>query len=224
SAMTRNSNGDTPLHYAAAAENENMIQVLLNMGVSIHARNTKNRTPFQVALTESPKMVSALLTRERVNSPDDYGNSPLHVAVLERVPASTLQVIIDRGTRLNSVDSNGRIPLRLAVDIGAWDSAQVLADAGSNPFSVAVDNKTPAEIAIATGNDAIRSIFSGKAIDAKDPSGNTVLHYAARMGKPDEISLLLELGASKSVRNISSESPADVAIRWNNGANAALLN
>jgi ankyrin repeat protein len=135
-----------------------------------------------------------------------------------------LKVIIDKGTKLSSVDSNGRIPLRLAVDLAAWDLAKILADAGSDPFSTAVDGKTSGKIAIARGNTAILAIFSGNAINAKDPSGNTILHYAARMGKPEAISLLLELGANKSARNISAESPADIAMRWNNRDNAVLLN
>jgi len=224
SAMTRNANGDTPLHFAVMAENNAMIQTLLGMGSSIHARNTRNCTPFQLALSDYPSSVSFLLTKEQVNSTDDFGNSPLHIALRENVPASTLKVIIEKGTRLNSVDSNGRIPLRLAVDLAAWDLAKVLADAGSDPFSAAVDGKTSGEIAVARGNTAIQAIFSGSAINAKDPSGNTILHYAARMGKPEAISLLLELGANKSARNISAESPADIAMRWNNRENAVLLN
>ena len=222
--MTRNTNGDTPLHYAVSREDDACIKLLLNLGVSIHARNTRNRTPFQIALTESPGTLPVLLTGERINGPDDFGNSPLHIALQEKVPVSVLKTIVDKGSHLTAVDSNGRIPLRVAVDMNAWDSAKLLADSGSDPFSTAVDDKTTGEIAIGRGNDAIRYIFSGSAINAKDPSGNTVLHYAARIGKPDSISLLLELGANKSVKNIAAESPADIAARWNNRENASLLN
>ena len=222
--MTRNINGDTPLHYAVQMENAPMIQTLLDLNASIHARNTRNRTPFQIALRQAPGTLPALLTRTRINSPDDFGNSPLHVALQERVSPDTLRIVISRGTDLNNVDSNGRIPLRLAVDMDEWEYAGILANAGSNPFSTAVDNRTPAEVTIARGEDPIRAVFSGPAINRIDGSGNTVLHYAARMGRPDSISLLLELGANRTIRNISSESPADVAIRWNNRENAALLN
>jgi ankyrin repeat protein len=222
--MTRNANGDTPLHAAIVRDDDASIKALLDMGVSIHARNTQNQTPFQLALHDSPDMVSFLLTRDRVNGSDDFGNSPLHIALQERVPSSTLRVIIDKGTRLSAVDFNGRIPLRLAADMNEWELAKVLADAGSDPFSPAVDGKTSGEITIARGGDAIRYVFSGRAINAKDGSGNTILHYAARMGKPDAITLLLELGAVKHARNISAESPADIALRWNNRENAALLN
>ena len=222
--MTRNSNGDTPLHAAIMRTDDASIKALLDMRVSIHARNTQNRTPFQIALTHSPEMVSLLLTADRVNGSDDFGNSALHIALQERVPSPTLRVIIDKGTRLSAVDSNGRVPLRLAADMGEWELAKVLADAGSDPFSRAVDGKTSGEIIIARGSDAIRTVFSGKAINAKDVSGNTILHYAARMGKPETISLLLELGAAKNAQNISAERPADIAMRWNNRENAALLN
>jgi ankyrin repeat protein len=222
--MTRNINGDTPLHAAVAREDNNSIRVLLDMGVSIHARNTRNITPFQMALRNSAGMVSLLLTRDRINGSDDFGNSPLHIALQERIPATSLRVIIEKGTRLSAVDSNGRIPLRLAADMNEWDLAKILADAGSDPFFAAVDNRTAGEIAINRGGDAIRSVFSGRAINAKDGSGNTVLHYAARMGKPEAVSLLLELGATKSAKNIAAESPADIAVRWNNRENAALLN
>ena len=222
--MTRNSGGDTPLHFAVVSMDFNMINSLLEMVVSIHARNTRNRTPFQIALNDSPQTISALLGGNRINSTDDFGNSPLHVAIQERASTQTTQVIVDKGARLSAVDFNGRIPLRLAVDMNAWDIAKVLADAGSDPFMAAVDEITPGEIAIANGRLGIESIFSGMAIDARDSSGNTVLHHAARMGRPDAIRLLLGLGADVSVRNISMESPADIALRWNNHENAALLN
>jgi ankyrin repeat protein len=222
--MTRNANGDTPLHAAIAQGDNASIKALLDMNVSIHARNTDNRTPFHYALHHSSEMVSLLLNGNRAKSADDFGNSPLHIALQEKVPSPTLRVIIDRGTSLSAVDSNGRVPLRLAADMGEWELAKILADAGSDPFSRAVDGKTSGEIIIARGSDAIRTVFSGRAINAKDVSGNTILHYAARMGKPETITLLLELGASKQAQNISSESPADIAMRWNNSENAELLN
>jgi len=222
--MTRNVNGDTPLHLAVSMEDNTMIGILLNLNVSIHARNTRNRSPFQVALNNSPSVASTLLTRDRINSPDDMGNSPLHIAVQERVPASTLRTVLNRGTRITAIDSNGRIPLRLAAELDEWELAKVLADAGSDPFLAAVDTRTTGEITLSKGADAIRAVFSARALYSVDASGNTILHYAARMGNPESILLLLELGASKDVRNISSESPADVAARWNRQENAFLLN
>jgi ankyrin repeat protein len=222
--MTRNVRGDTPLHVAVAMERIDIVNVLLRMGVSIHARNTRDQTPFLIALAISPRMVSTLLTKDRINGSDDFGNSALHIALRAKAPASTVKVILDQGARQTAVDSNGRTPLRLAADLGAWETAKLLADSGSDPFSTAGDGRTPADVVLAKGQVGIYALFSGKAINARDASGNTVLHYAARLGNTESILLLLELGANKNLKNIAAESPADIAMRWNHMENMVLLN
>jgi ankyrin repeat protein len=169
-------------------------------------------------------MVSTLLTKDRINGPDDFGNSALHIALQEKASAHIMRIIIEQGARQTAVDSNGRTALRLAADMGAWEAAKLLADSFSDPFSTAVDNKTPAEIALAKGGEGLKALFSGRAVNARDASGNTILHYAARQGNSQTISLLLELGANKTLKNIAAESPADIAQRWNHPQNAVLLN
>ena len=220
---TRNIRGDTPLHIAVSTEQTEIVNSLLRMGASIHARNTRNRTPFQISLSISPAMVSTLLTTDRINTSDDNGNSALHIALQERAGENILKTILSKGARLNAVDSNGKTPLRLAVDLNSWESAKLIADAGADPFLTAVDNKTPAEISFTKGINCIRSLFSGRAINAKDSSGNTILHLAAHLATPEIINLLVELGANKTIKNVASELPYDIAVRWNRGDNAGVL-
>lgn len=220
---TRNNRGDTPLHIAVSMDMRDLVNMLLRMGTSIHARNTRNRTPFQLSLTISTDMVSTLLAANRINIPDDMGNSALHIALQERASSSMIRTIITRGARLNAVDNNGKTPLRLAVDMDLWELSKLIADAGADPFISAVDNRTPAEISFAKGEDCVRALFSGSAINTRDSQGNTILHIAAHHGTPGIIELLLELGANKTIRNISAESPHDIALRWNRTDNADLL-
>ncbi|MDR0602476.1 MAG: ankyrin repeat domain-containing protein [Treponema sp.] len=99
-----------------------------------------------------------------------------------------------------------------------------MADAGADPFIPANDGKTPAETALAAGEEGVRALFSGRGINARDSAGNTILHYAAKVEQSKLIALLLELGANKNMKNIASESPADIAVRWNHAEAAALLN
>jgi len=220
---TRNIRGDTPLHIAVGLERIDIINRLLKTGVSIHARNTKNRTPFQMSLTISPKIVSALLENNRINISDDFGNSVLHVALHERADDNVIRTIINQGAKVNAVDYNGKTPLRLALDYEMIEAAKIIADSGADPFITAVDNKSPAEIAIAKGEVYLRAVFSGRAINARDSSGNTILHYTARLGTPQLITVLFELGANRSIRNIAAESPNDIALRWNKKDNSELL-
>jgi len=219
----RNTRGDTPLHIAVAMDRLDMVNILLKTGVSIHARNTRNITPFQTALSISPKMVSALLENNRIFIPDDYGNSVLHIALLGRTSDEIIKAIIRQGARINAIDNNGKTPLRLALDLELWQAVKIIADSGADPFFIAADNKTPSDVAFAKGEMGIRSVFSGRAISAKDNSGSTILHYAARLGGPEMIAILLELGANRSIKNIASESPNDIAVRWNRRDNSELL-
>jgi ankyrin repeat protein len=197
--------------------------LLLNYGAPIHARNSHGITPFQIAISTSPAMAGTLLTKDRVDMADDDGLSPLHIAIKQQASAEIIQTIISRGCRVSAVDGEGRTPLRLALDMNAMDEVKILADAGSDVFAPAADGKPPATVALAKGEKAVRAVFSGKAVNSRDGTGNTVLHYAAQSGRTDMIAILLELGANKNTRNIASESPADIALRWNHEKAAAML-
>ena len=220
---TRNNRGDTPLHIAVSLERYDLVNKLLTLGASIHARNANNRTPLRLSMNVTPRMVSILLNSNRINFPDDLGNSALHIALQESAPVDIITTLINQGSRINAIDNNGHTPLRLAVDMNLLNQAKLLADAGADPFLSAVDNKSPADIAFTKGEECIKAIFSGKAINAMDNSANTILHLAARYGTPGIIETLLELGANKTIRNISSEIPYDIAARWNRTENAQLL-
>jgi len=221
---TRNFRGDTPLHIVAAMERTDVAILLLEWGASIHAKNARGRTPLQIAFASSPRLVRTFLTKDRLMSSDDNGSSPMHIAVQERASVSVIKIILELGARLSSVDSEGRTPLRLAVDMNLWETAKLLADSGTNVFITARDGKSAAEISLVKGEEGIRALFSGKAIETKDSSGNTILHYAARQGNTSLITQLISLGASKGIRNIAAESPADIAMRWKHPEAAALLN
>ena len=223
-ANTRNLRGDTPLHIAVAMERADLAALLLGWGASIHARNAMGRTPYQNALAVSPELARSLLTRDRLYSVDDFGSSPLHIAIHERSSLDTIRSIMELGVRLTPVDAEGRNPVRLAVEMGLWETARILADSGADVFTAARDGRSAAEISLAKGEDAIRTLFSGRAINSRDLSGNTILHHAAQHGDTLIISQLLSLGAFREARNIAAESPVDIALRWNHLAAAAMLN
>ncbi|MDR0599036.1 MAG: ankyrin repeat domain-containing protein [Treponema sp.] len=221
--VSRNSNGDTPLHIAVSTQRADLATLLLNNGASIHARNSQGITPFQLALITSPAMVATLLTKDRTLIADDEGLSPLHIAVKQRAAPQMLLTILRRGCRISAVDSEGRTPLRLALDMGVLDTVKLLSDAGSDVFSPAADGRCSAEAALSGGGGAVRAVFAGKAVSAQDSSGNTVLHYAAKTGAVETIGILLELGADKNQKNIAGERAVDIALRWNHPRAAALL-
>jgi ankyrin repeat protein len=168
-------------------------------------------------------MMLSLLAKGR-DQTDDEGRTPLHIALSYNMPESDIETIAGWLGRTGAVDREGRTALRYAVDRGNWDAAKFLANGGADVFSIARDGKTPVEVILSTGNrDALRAVFGGKAINARDNEGNTALHYAARVSPAAIVSLLVELGADKSIRNTSGDSPSDIAQRWNRQDIAAML-
>ena len=221
---SRNFRGDTPLHIAIAMERTDIVTQLLDLGSSIHARNSRERTPFQDALITSPSMVMLLLSRDRIHITDDNGSSPLHIAVLEFSSASMIYILLEMEARISSLDFEGKTPMRLALDLNQYETAKILADYGADVFVNARDGRSAAEVSLLMGENAVRALFSGRAISLRDSSGNTILHYAARNGDLSVISQLISLGAERNVRNIANESPGDIAQRWNHMDAAILLN
>jgi hypothetical protein len=187
---------------------------LLSRGAAIHAQNAKGKTPFQLAMSSSPEIVSVLLTKDRLALSDDFGRSPLHIAILSGASLPIIKTIADLGARLNMVDSQGKTPLRVAVDLEAWETARYLIDSGADLFNTASDGESAATIILSKGPSVIKQLLNTNNINKKDTMGNTVLHYAAIKGKEDTIKTLLDLGAIKNIKNNEDETPYDIAKRW----------
>jgi ankyrin repeat protein len=212
---TRNNDGDTPLLVAVEEERSDLVGILLDRGAQIHAKNADGDSPFTIALRTSPRMMLSLLAKGR-DQTDDDGRSPLHIALSYNMPETDIKTIAGWLGGTNAVDMEGRTALRYAVDRNNWTAASFLANNGADVFSLARDGKTPADVTLASNSmDAVRAVFGGNAIGARDSSGNTILHYAARVSATPVIALLIELGADKAARNTSGDIPADIAQRWN---------
>ncbi|MDR3356467.1 MAG: ankyrin repeat domain-containing protein [Spirochaetaceae bacterium] len=220
---TRNNSGDTPLLIAVEGERSDLVGILLDKRAQIHAKDADGESPFTVALKTSPRMMLTLLDKGR-DQTDDAGRTPLHIALSYNMPETDIETIANWLGNTSAVDSEGRTALRYAVDRANWDAAKFLADGGADIFSIARDGKTPAEITLAAENrDAVRAVFGGKAVTSRDSEGNSILHYAARTATASTVSLLIELGADKAVRNTAGDSPYDIARRWNRQDIMAIL-
>jgi ankyrin repeat protein len=219
---TRNNNGETPLLIAVKSERSDLVKLLIDRGAQIHARDADEESPFTVALSISSRMVLSLLEKGK-DQTDEEGRSPLDIALLARKSQSEIEDITKwvGNKQLSSVDRRGWTPLRYACDLQNWTAAKFFTDQGSDVFSPARDGKTPVDIVFdvsvsggAINREAVRALFGGKSINAQDTSGNTALHYAAKLGNVELLRFLLELGAVRGTKNTAGESPYDIALRW----------
>ncbi|KAK5202046.1 hypothetical protein LTR16_000565 [Cryomyces antarcticus] len=156
---------NTPLHYAAMAEQEAVVKLLLARDdVDVNSKNLSGNTPLHYAAVAKQEAVAKLLLARDdidVNSKDHSGNTPLHHAAMAEQDSLVKLLLARDGIRVNSKDHSGNTPLHYAARAGQEAIAKLL-----------------------LARDDID-------IYPKDRSGNTPLYHAARAGKDAVVKLLL---------------------------------
>jgi ankyrin repeat protein len=120
----------TPLHIAASMHHFRLVEMLLDHGANVNAReNVFESTPLHNAAVGTvyydeqtgprhksfPDMVSMLLDRGAdIDARDKYGNTPLHQAAMY-LQIFTCEMLVSRGADINAKNDFGNTPLHLAV-------------------------------------------------------------------------------------------------------------
>ncbi len=217
SPVSRDNQGRTALHRAVEARRVDIATILLSKGASVNAQDGNGDSPLRMAITVGGTIADALVTKDRVGVADDEGKTPLLIALEEDASEQLLESFLSRGARVNARDALGRTALHYALAKSRLDFVKILAEAGADPFAEDAQGTTATGMALTQGAEAVAALFGPKTINAQDAIGNTVLHYVARMGTPENATQLIALGASPNVRNASGEIPLQTAVRWKRG-------
>ena len=153
--------------------------------------------------------------RKGINTPDKFGNTPLHYAV-EKRNVENINALLEAGAdptikdaqgklpNLNVQDEKGNTPLHYAVEKRNVENINALLEAGADPTIKDAQGKLPN-------------------LNVQDEKGNTPLHAAAEMGKDDLVTKLLENpNVAKNLTNNNGHTPLEVAQKEN--VNKLLLN
>ena len=159
----RRADSVTLLHAAAAAEDIQLMRLLIDHGGNLHARDSKNRTPLHLAATagDSPDIVEMLIDKGAdVDAQDVYKSTPLHMAVRNNY-IETAQKLIARGASIEAVDINDWSALHVAVIAQNLRMVKVLISHGMNIDAKDIQENTPllVHLAVEGGNAEIVSIL-----------------------------------------------------------------
>lgn len=227
----------TPLHWAAANDNTNLIALLLKHGANIESRNEQGKTPLLVAHDHDnfSALEFLLALGADINAKDTNGNTALHLraaAQSDLIPPqmrSMMEFLLAHGADVNARNYSGETPLhRVAAGKGfytrdpakeseAW--IQPLVNHHANLEARDRNGCTPLALATQNYNRPIIEalVKHGAQLNAQDKSGATIIEWALKRGNQteEEVSLtrwLVEHGAGVAIADNSGTTPLHVAV------------
>lgn len=227
----RDSDGNTPLHRAARAENPSAVTFLLEAGADISARNNMGATPLHSAIdNEGAEVVTVLLEAgAHIDAGAGSEGTPLLHAVSATYWGRTLRweisdapinALLEAGADVNAPDAAGMTPLVASIDFSRRGPALVdlptrLLALGADPNTPDGEGRTPLHAAAAVeGPAVIRALLeAGADPDALTDDGVSPLHAAAISGKPEAVNLLISAGADPNGPADAPRTPLHHAIR-----------
>jgi len=200
-----NRKGITPLHYACANGDADVLKKLLDAGANpsacsstarstpLHLATSGNKRPMAHHIKSDYKEVVRLILAklaplpgfiEQVNAKDANGDTPLHLAA--RVDdIECVNLLLTAGANINERDRVGGTPLHYALDVNSKFSHAVLVKAYE--LGAAVD------------------------VNATSNSGKSLLHRASALGNVDFIDILLNNGAEVEAQDELGVTPLQMA-------------
>lgn len=124
----------TALHLAAYSNHRPCVQLLLDAGADVNARDQYYQTPLCGAAQYGHASVAHLLLTHgaMANLAGDYNQTPLGWAA-EKGHADIVQILLDHGAEVNVVDRGGMTPLHSACAGAFEDVIRIILEAGANP-------------------------------------------------------------------------------------------
>ncbi|MDR0777363.1 MAG: ankyrin repeat domain-containing protein [Azonexus sp.] len=159
------------------------------------------------------------------------GVTPLLLAISSRAGPDLVKRLIARGANVNQ-DSEGLLPLNVALSMQQFELAALLLDRGAQVSAAdALMGDTPLmELSMTQSEDekalsalAKRITGAGGNVDAQNKRGGTALMMSITSGNPVMVRILLELGANPNIKNAKGESPLAMALRRQREDLAGLL-
>ncbi len=158
----RNKFNQTPLYYAADADDPQFAKFLIDHGADINAKDFFGITPLHEAVIRGSYKVAKLLIEKgaKVNAKDNYGYTPLHLAAIYNRP-KIAKLLIEKGAKVNAKDNYGNTPLHYCgTTFGTAPVAKVLLENGADPKIKNNRGKTPLDLANEAKNYPVANLIA----------------------------------------------------------------
>lgn len=215
----RDAHGRTALHEAAANCQMDAYKFLVDAGWDFSARDDQGTRAMTLAVQCLDRNATVASPRPpaAANGPVPGSESlpwSLQYATAHK-QAGLISMLLNMGTNVNSVGSDGNRALDIACLKGDAASARILLEHGANPNLRNKTGSTPLHDAALSGNKEVVEMLLARGADvsAQDPeSKSTPLHYAASFGRLEAVKTLVEHGADVSAKGSKGQTALQLAI------------
>jgi ankyrin repeat protein len=210
------SDGQTPLSWAAQWGQEAIVQLLLEKGADLESKSNNGRTPLSWAAEEGHEAIVQLLLKKGADleSKSNNGRTPLSWAAEEGSEVLVVvQLLLEKGADVESKSIDGRTPLSWAVQWGHEAIVRLLLENGAELESKSNDGHTPLSLAAEQGKEKVVQILleKGAKLESKNNDGHTPLSLAAIKGREMVVEILLENGAELESKSNDGHTPLSLA-------------
>jgi len=231
----QNLDGMTPLMYATASENAEIMKLLLDAGAdrTIQQNSSNGRTALRIANEfRFAAGISLLQERQAAASPLAGLADAVASVVASAAPRDVnkelidaarngnidkVKELLDAGANVNYQDEDKLTPIMYAILGERLDIVKELIARAADITVANHNGVTPLHLAASINDIEIlkRIIDTHLAerddLNAQDNRGNTALHHAAEGGYANAVILLLNNGASSTIRNDDRLTAYDIA-------------
>jgi ankyrin repeat protein len=223
------------LMLAAFGGHQDVVEYLITKGFDLKQVTDTGENFLHVAAdSDSLKMVRMGLDQGiDPNSTNNYGETPLHQAVISLFrremtsqKAEIIKALLAGGADIDCRDTAGNSPLIYAVQSGKSEAVSLLITAGANVSNINNDGITPLVRAIENGNLEIVSMLlqNGAITETWEKHyGLSPLHMAVLYGDIEVLRRLLDYAEDINIEDAARRTPLDMARKYGHKQIADLL-
>jgi len=217
--------GKTALHIAIQSNQLKCINVLLERGVNVNAKDIFENTPLILASRNGQIEVVKLLIEKGADVNAKYSDENALILALKNGHTEVGKLLIEKGVEVNEKMRDGNTTLFLALERGYIEVVKLLIDRGAEFKATERLLYNTLILVSANGHlEAVKFLIEmGAKVNTKDPYQNTPLKMASRNGHTEVAILLIEKDSEINAKDSKSNTPLILALENKHTEVAKLL-